>query len=456
MGLIDVVMSKRSIALGPEDPATVVAEMYAIVDANMWKFNMALGLTGTASGIMAVFLFCVFFWRRELVNRISLRLIFLISFFDFVQCIIQIFSTDYETLAVCRVYGSLIEIFMFSSIYLSSSIAFNLQMTFLRTSRKQLPHYTKYLYFVVPIFVSVLQFAPQYIWAAEKGYCRAFDPIPPGTDRYILYVIFVQMGIPTIFIFYNVITSGWIIATLYLKQRRISQTLRSVASDVHDKLEGSRNTEAKLSTSSSLTKISWKDQQQLEAVRRVYRACIRIALYPLAPLTWWVIFVVYYTGQYFYTFTWKGDAKMMARFVTLNWYTSCVVALTNFVVFLTDPAVISVIKEVRRSIAQALGRGKKDIADSHDTLYDSPKLLAKRVQAVNIESEPVGSIGNDDISLGTADFDGPNVPTTFPGDLGGPLEQNMTYSTSVAGLHDDAVTRRVKGKADTQSFLDDM
>ncbi|KAJ2079235.1 hypothetical protein H4R24_003929 [Coemansia sp. RSA 988] len=242
----------------------------------------------------------------------------------------------------------------------------------------------------------------------------------------------------------------------HLEQRRISQTLQSVASDMHDALEGTHNTGSKISTSSRLTKISWKDQQQLEAVRRVYRACIRIALYPLAPLTWWIIFVAYYTGQYFYTFTWKNDAKMMARFVTLNWYTSCVVALTNFVVFLTDPAVICVIKEVRRNIAHSLGRKKMDATDSHDTLYDSPKMLAKRTQAVKIESDLVGSIGNDDISLGTADFDGPNPHTLFPGDPGGSLEQNMTYSTSVAGLHDDAVTRRVKGKADAQSFLDDM
>ncbi|PIA18368.1 hypothetical protein COEREDRAFT_79845 [Coemansia reversa NRRL 1564] len=456
MELIEGKIARRSVALGPEDPTVIVFEMYDIVDAGMWKFDMALGLTGTASGFMALFLFCVFFWRRALVNRISLRLIFFISLFDFVQCIFQIVSTIYKSQAICRVYGSFIEIFMFSSIYLSSSIAFNLQMTFLRKSKEQLPYYTKYLYFVVPTLVATLQFAPQYIWAAKNGYCRAFDPIPPGTDRYIVYVIFVQMGIPTIFIFYNIVTSGWVIVTLYSKQRRISRALWSVTSEMQDALESTHNTGAQWSNSTAATKLSWKDQQQLEAVRRVYRACIRIALYPLAPLTWWIIFVVYYIGQYFYTFTWKGDAKMMARFVTLNWYSSCVVALTNFVVFLTDPAVVFIMKEVRRSLSQTLGGKKKVITDNHNTDYDSPKISAKKVQAVNIESYPAGSIGNDDISLGTADFDGQGPRTFYPGDAGGLLEQNTTYSTSVAGLYDDAVTRRVKGKADAQSFLDDM
>ncbi|KAJ2614781.1 hypothetical protein H4S08_001541 [Coemansia sp. RSA 1365] len=239
-------------------------------------------------------------------------------------------------------------------------------------------------------------------------------------------------------------------------QRRISKTLWSVASEVQDALESSNNTGAQWSNSTAATKLSWKDQQQLEAVRRVYRACIRIALYPLAPLTWWILIVIYYIGQYFYTLTWKSDAKMMARYMTLNWYTSCVVALTNFVVFLTDPAVIFIIKEVHRSLPKSLGGKKKAITDSHSTHYDSPKISAKKVQAVNIESYSAGSIGNDDISLGTADFDGQGPRNFYPGDVGDSLEQNNTFSTSVAGLHDDAVTRRVKGKADTQSFLDDM
>ncbi|KAJ2827362.1 hypothetical protein IWW50_001931, partial [Coemansia erecta] len=118
----------------------------------------------------------------------------------------------------CRWYGFFMEFFIFSSIYMSSAIAFNLQMTFLRKSRAPLPSYIEYLYYIVPIAVVLCQFVPQYIWAAKNGFCRAFDPVMPVTNHYIVYVIFVQMGIPTLFIFYNVITSACVIHSLYKKQ----------------------------------------------------------------------------------------------------------------------------------------------------------------------------------------------------------------------------------------------
>ncbi|KAJ1833241.1 hypothetical protein LPJ63_002919 [Coemansia sp. RSA 2711] len=451
MGIASLPLSARSIELGPEDPAEMVAEMYAILNPGKWKVDIALGITGVASGAIVVFLLIVFFWRRALVNRISLRLIFAISLMDFVGCAVQASATRRGSDLNCRVYGFFMEFFIYGSVYLSSSIAFNLQMTFLRSSHKPLPRYTEYLYYAVPTAVGLLQFVPQYIWAAKKGYCRAFDPVQPGTTHYIWYVIIIQLGIPTVFILYNVVTCVLVIISLYRKQRNVSKALKQATEKSRDILEGSHDSSLCSDTTAPPVKqMSSQEHQQLIAVRRVYRACIRIALYPLAPLLWWFIFIAFYTGQYFYTFTWKHDVKMMARFVSLNWYTSFVTSLANFVVFLTDAAVLHVIKEIKNIVMRKLGRGNTDSDDSNATLAKPKRPTPKRPGVSITESDKSTSMAADDISLDSADFS--YYPTNAPG----ALEENRPYATAVAGLHDDAVMRRVRGNADADSFLDGL
>ncbi|KAJ1767381.1 hypothetical protein LPJ54_005132, partial [Coemansia sp. RSA 1824] len=49
-------MSRRSIELGPEDPAEIVDEMATMINDIKWKTDIALGVTAAASGIIVLFL----------------------------------------------------------------------------------------------------------------------------------------------------------------------------------------------------------------------------------------------------------------------------------------------------------------------------------------------------------------------------------------------------------------
>ncbi|KAJ2191467.1 hypothetical protein EV181_000289 [Coemansia sp. RSA 532] len=335
---------------------------------------------------------------------------------------------------------------------MSASIAFNLQMTFLRSSRAPLPAYVEYLYYIVPISVVLLQFVPQYIWASKHGYCRAFDPVMPATNHYIVYIIFVQMGIPTIFIFYNVITCVWVILSLNSKQRKVSKALDEATARTKLLLDDSPNTSS-LGSDSTVPKsrpVPTREQQQLMAVRRVYRACIRIALYPLAPLIWWICIGAFYIGQYFFSFTWKRDAYMMARFMELNWYTSFVTVLANFIVFLSDAAVLHVVSEVYKLVMRKLGIQSKHAEHGSSAVDKTKKRLPKKPSVAITESDKCATATVDDISLASADFN------YYPASTPGAMEENRPYTSSIAGLQDDVVTRRVRGNADVKNFLDEM
>ncbi|KAJ2247897.1 hypothetical protein GGH97_001950, partial [Coemansia sp. RSA 475] len=275
-----------------------------------------------------------------------------------------------------------------------------------------------------------------YIWAAKHGYCRAFDPVMPATNHYIVYVIFVQMGIPTIFTFYNVITCVWVILSLNSKQRKVSKALDEATARTKLLLDDSPNTSS-LGSDSTVPKarpVPTREQQQLMAVRRVYRACIRIALYPLAPLIWWIFFVVFYVGQYFFSFTWKRDAYMMARFMELN----------------CDAAVLHVVSEVYKLVTQKLGIQSKHAEHDSSAVDKTKKRLPKKPSVAITESDKCATATVDDISLASADFN------YYPASTPGAMEENRPYATSIAGLQDDVVTRRVRGNADVKNFLDEM
>ncbi|KAJ2879326.1 hypothetical protein IWW38_006137, partial [Coemansia aciculifera] len=174
----------RHFTPGPEDPSVMFAEGSAIIQNRQWLFRLAEGLAGGLSGLMFVFLATVFIWRRSLVDRVSLRLIALISLFDLLHCILQT-NPNPMTPAGQRCIYFFIDFFSFGSIYLSSSIAFNLHMVFLRKSRAPLPRYAEYLYFAVPLTVALLHFAPQYIWAAKHGLEFSGAAIQSRTPEYL-------------------------------------------------------------------------------------------------------------------------------------------------------------------------------------------------------------------------------------------------------------------------------
>ncbi|KAJ2452433.1 hypothetical protein EV183_002948 [Coemansia sp. RSA 2336] len=367
---------------------------------------------------------------------------------DFVGCITQAVPPPVITVLQCQFVGFFAEFFIYGSMYLSSAIAFNLQMTFLRKSRSPLPRYVEYLYYIIPFTVLIIQLAPQYIWAAKHGTCRASDGVESKTSYYIVYTIFVQMFIPSIFIFYNVITCLIVIYSLYRKQRKVSLALKQATEKSRQILDGSQDPST---TTKAKPAVYSREQQQLIAVRKVYRACIRIALYPLAPLVWWIIFVVFYIAQYYLTLTSMHNLIVLKRFALLNWFTSFISGIVNFLVFITDAAVLHVVSEVHTSLKQKFRRKHGFSEDTGSTLQGSKHNLPKKPTSGSIPSATV-----DDISLSSEEFGSHKAQGYYPADSLGDVEENRPYASSIAGLHDDAVTRRVRGNADANSFMDDM
>ncbi|KAI7832003.1 hypothetical protein BX661DRAFT_179634, partial [Kickxella alabastrina] len=319
---------RRDIALGPEDPNVLAEEMFGKINNKIWVVKTLVYISTVFSGAMVLFLTSVFIWRRSLVNRISLRLIFLICVSDLIQSIFTIRSFTAKTLVKCQVNGFFIDFCVALSVYLSSAIAFNLQMVFLRSSRKPLPKYTEYLYFAVPILASAIHTIPQYAWAIRHDECHPLNPIMPGTKKYLIYIIFVTLLVPAIFVLYNVFTSIRVILTLYFKQRKVSRALNSASFETNRLLKDA---------SDKPTSISKIGSSRLQAVRRVYRACIRIALYPLTPILWWIFNATFYGVQYHITMTYQSDVYTMTVLMYINWVAFPSIVILNFLVFLTDP-----------------------------------------------------------------------------------------------------------------------
>ncbi|KAJ2776638.1 hypothetical protein H4R18_005564 [Coemansia javaensis] len=454
MSAVVELVQRRSIKLGPEDPSATLYEAYDIVNRQAWKQNLALGLTGAGSGAMMVFLFVVFIWRRSLVNRVSLRLIFAISMFDFTQCMIQLHNGT-PPLPGCRALSFFIDFFMYASIYLSASIAFNLQMTFLTKPRKPLPGYVEYFYYAVPMLVTLLQFAPQYIWAAKHGYCSAFEPIMPGTRAFLVYILLAGMGVMTLVVLYNVVVSAAVIITLYLKQRRISQVLVSAMCTTNEILGGPQDPCAPVADPalSDRPRITPKEKRQLTAMRKVYRACIRIALYPLAPVTYWTIGMVFYVWQYFITLTWKSDVDKTVRVITLGRYMPCVVVLTNFIIFLTDPAVLHVAAEVRKSLAARFGSSKRrSVGAAHGFKPDRHEKAGVTITESTKADGPAGI----NASVDSSDLEVPGLPAGDGTSASSTLKRSQSFTSFISDLHNDAVAHRVRDDSNVRSFLDSM
>ncbi|KAJ2494917.1 hypothetical protein IWW47_004344 [Coemansia sp. RSA 2052] len=438
-------LNVRKFTPGPEDPSEMYAEGYAIIQTRQWLFKSAVGVAGGLSGLMFVFLAIVFIWRRSLVDRVSLRLIALISLFDLLHCILQT-NTRELTRSGYRGINFFIDFFAFGSIYLSSSIAFNLQMVFLRKSRSPLPRYAEYLYYIVPLTVCLLQFAPQtteYIWA----YCLA-----------ILFI-------PYIFVLYNVVTSMLVMYSLYTKQRAITRVLNSVSHETKGLLSGSDSSTAQdnISASASQTSVSVspKERQQLKLARSVYKVSIRIALYPIAPLFGLVILTVFFVKQYFVTLTYRSDIKDYVWLTTMAFFMFPGIAFINFAIFLTDPAMVKIIAEVRRTIRIKMGRTDnfKSSGDG-DGSYSPGRVDGKKTSVTISESGVLSETMQVDSSslLSTYDAEKPSNSYQLDGLFGTPtaLEESRPFASAMDGLQDDAVMRRVRVSGDNESDYQEL
>ncbi|KAJ2335886.1 hypothetical protein GGI00_001129, partial [Coemansia sp. RSA 2681] len=458
----DLSLCVRKFTPGPEDPSEMLAEGDAVIRSRYWLFNLALGVAGGLSGLMFVFLAVVFIWRRSLVDRVSLRLIALISLFDLLHCILQT-NSKIMSLSGYRCLFFFIGFFSYGSIYLSSSIAFNLQMIFLRKSRSPLPRYAEYLYYIVPLTVCILQFAPQYIYAATRGWRINGENVVSRTPEYILVAWFGILLVPYIFVLYNVVTSMLAMYSFYTKQRAITRVLNSVSHETKGLLSGSSPSTAQdnLPASASRTSISVspKERQQLKLPRNIYKVSIRIALYPMAPLFCLVLYTIYFVKQYFLTFTYRSDIIDYVWLTTMGYFIFPGIVFINFAIFLTDPAVVKVIAEVRRTIRIKMGRTDNFKSSDGDGSY-SPDRVAEKKTSVTISESGVLSetmqVHSSSLLL-TYDAEKPsnNYQSDSFTDTPAALEESRPFVSAMDGLQDGAVMRRIRASGDNESDYQD-
>ncbi|KAJ2879430.1 hypothetical protein H4R27_005315 [Coemansia aciculifera] len=420
-----------------------------------------MGSAGGLSGLMFVFLAAVFFWRRPLVDRVSLRLIALISLFDLLHCILQTLPKN-EDITRKRWRLFFIDFFSFGSIYLSSSIAFNLQMVFLRKSRTPLPRYVEYLYYIVPLTVCLLHIAPQYIYAATRGWTMNGQDTVSRTPEFLLLACLGVLFIPYVFVLYNIITSLLVMYSLYTKQRAITRVLNSVSRETHGLLSGSNPSTAQdnLSVSASSTSISVspKERQQLKLARRVYKISVRIAIYPLAPTVGLILLSIFYLQQYFVTMTYRSDVHTFVWLTTMSFFMFPVIAFINFVIFLTDPAVVKVIAEVRRSIRIKMGR-TDNFKSSDSESYSPGRVVGKKASVTISESGVLSETMQVDSSSLISTYDPEKTNNyQYDGLFDTPeaLEESRPFASAIDGLQDDAVMRRVRASGDGESDYHDL
>ncbi|KAJ2454171.1 hypothetical protein GGF42_003668 [Coemansia sp. RSA 2424] len=458
-------LNVRKFTPGPEDPSEMFAEGSAVIRSRRWVFVFIQGLAGGLSGLMFVFLAIVFIWRRPLVDRVSLRLIALISLFDLLHCILQN-NPKQISMSGKRCLFFFIDFFAFGSIYLSSSIAFSLQMVFLRKSCSPLPRYTEYLYYAMPLTVCLIQFTPQYIYAATRGWAFSREGITSRTPEYLQSTLLGILFIPYVFVLYNVVTSMLVMYSLYTKQRAITRVLNSVSHEAKSLLSGSSPSTAQDSISASASRtsvsVSSKERQQLKLARSVYKVSIRITLYLIAPLFSLVIFTIYYMKQCFVTLTYRSDISDYVWLTTMGYFMFLGIAFINFVIFLTDPAVVKVIAEVRRTICIKMDRTDnfKSSSGGDNWPYSPGRVAGKKRSDTVSESGVLSETMQVDSSSLFSIYDAEKPSNNYQlGGLSGTpaaLEESMPFVSAMDGLQDDAVMRRVRASGDNKSDYQDL
>ncbi|KAJ1958474.1 hypothetical protein EC988_000279 [Linderina pennispora] len=339
----------RALAVGPENPQQTVGAAFAILNSKIKITVMAFSLAGSLAGAMVLFLIAVFFWRRSLVNRTSLRLIFFISLMDCVLGFVQVKDLVRGNNTGCRVFYFFNGFITYTSIYTSTCIAANLHIMFLRPKLKIPSKYLEILYFAVPVMAALIQFATLTGIAGSGGYCSAFEPYQPGTKSFTVFVVCAYLLLPGLCLLYNLVTVTRVVLLLLKKQGEISKTLSKISAE----------SQALLSNGNDDGKGRAKmrhEEQRLKAARNVYNAAIRIALYPIAPLAWFCFNIAYYHIQYHLTMTFKSDISKFVTMQQMAWFSQATIVFANFVVFVSDPSVARVIREVAKALATRFPR----------------------------------------------------------------------------------------------------
>ncbi|KAJ2761414.1 hypothetical protein H4S06_001219 [Coemansia sp. BCRC 34490] len=256
------------------------------------------------------------------------------------------------------------------------------------------------------------------------------------------------MFLPSLAVFYNVIASTAVIITLYTRQRKVTKALDEASKFTREYLLTPDN------NGTNPRAITAKEKGQLEAARRVYRSCIRIALYPLAPVVWWILIATFYIIQYPITLTHYSDANKMVSVLYLTWVAYPAVALINFLVFITDPAVTRVVTQVRKEIRMKLAERRLRAKGSQDTLDYSQDGIAKLPHMALSESYGSGAThGHDGLSV-TSGAEKEHLMSHATTDGLGPLEGGESVSTLASGIYNDSVFRRIRADGDVENLMD--
>ncbi|KAJ2495398.1 hypothetical protein IWW47_004089 [Coemansia sp. RSA 2052] len=132
------------------------------------------------------------------------------------------------------------------------------------------------------------------------------------------------------------------------------------------------------------------------------------------------------------------------------------IAFINFIIFLTDPTVVKVIAEVRRTIRIKMDRTDNFKSDGDgDGSYSPGRMVGKKTSITVSESGVVSEILQVHSSslLSTYDAEKPSNNYQADGLFGTPaaMEEGRPFVSVMDGLQDDAVMRRVRAAGDNES-----
>ncbi|KAJ2809989.1 hypothetical protein H4S07_002937, partial [Coemansia furcata] len=251
--------------------------------------------------------------------------------------------------------------------------------------------------------------------------------------------------------------------SLYTKQRAITRVLNSVSRESMGLLNGSNPNTAQdnisvVSASNASISVSPKERQQLKLAQRIYKVSVRIALYPLAPMVGLILLSIFYLQQYFVTLTYKSDVNTFVWLMTMSYFKFPVIAFLNFVIFLTDPAMLKVITEVRRSIRIKMGH-TDDFKNSSSGWHSPGRVVGKKASITISESGALSETMQVDSSSLISTYDPEKTDNYQSNGLfssATALEESRPFASAIDGLQDDAVMRRVRASGDDESDYQDL
>ncbi|KAJ1646716.1 hypothetical protein LPJ64_001830 [Coemansia asiatica] len=132
------------------------------------------------------------------------------------------------------------------------------------------------------------------------------------------------------------------------------------------------------------------------------------------------------------------------------------IVIMNFLIFATDPSVLNVFSELRKSIYSKLKRKSNSdfqATDFHEAIY-KPK---ERNDGVTItEHTDFGTVYGETSSMDTAELKHYRTESEVVHDSPGVLEDGGSYTTAYSSLDDDDLMRRARAGRDVADFYDNI